>query len=226
MSFAECNGTLYATMGWEIYQRQDGSTPSWTTVFTWGQDLPLNGDGGLRGLTSIADPAGGGQVLLVAAEGPQARLLRIAPRDHFSVTTDLNVVSYASAELHTPVRGLIAAYNNMTPYPSAPQPGASPGSLLIGGYHAGTPQSPGGLGPARIAPGAYLLIRDPHGGYRSQEVLDPAITPAPALIATRTIIVSPFPSDPPGTICAGGFDAGDLTPHNSAWLYRGTPNAI
>jgi hypothetical protein len=228
MSFAECNGALYATMGWGIYQRQDGSTPSWTKVFTWGQDLPLNGDGGLRGLTSIADPAGGGQVLLVAAEGPQARLLRIAPGDHFSVTTDLNVVSYASAELHTPVRGLIAAYNNMVPYPpypSAPQPGASPGSLLIGGYHAGTPQSPSGLGRASIAPDAYLLIRDPHGGYRSQEVLDPAISPAPALVATRTIIVSPFPSDPPGTIYAGGFDAGDLLPHNSAWLYRGTPDA-
>jgi len=130
---------------------------------------------------------------------------------HFSATTDLNVVSYASAELHTPVRGLIAAYNNMVSYPpdpSASQPEASPGSLLIGGYHAATPQSPGGLGRARIAPGAYLLIRDPHGGYRSQEVLDPAITPAPALVATRTIIVSPFPSDPPETIYTGGFDAG------------------
>jgi hypothetical protein len=228
MSFAECNGRLYATVGWEIYQRQDGSTPSWTKVFTWGQDLPLNGNGGLRGLTSIADPAGGGQVLLVAAEGPQARLLRIAPRDQFSVTIDLNVASYASAELRTAVRSLIAAYNNMTlypPYSSAPQPGVSPGSLLIGGYHAATPQSPSGLGRARIAPGAYVLIRGPHGGYRSLQVLDPAITPTPALVATRTITVSPFPSDPPGTIYAGGFDAGELTPHNSAWLYRGTPNA-
>lgn len=225
MSFAECGGTLYATVGWEIYQRRDGSTPSWTKVFTWGQGLPLNGDGGLRGLTPIADPAGGGQALLVAAEGPQGRLLRLAPRDRFSVATDLDVLSYASTELHTPVRALIVAYNDMAPYPGAVQPGASPGFLLIGGYDAATPQSPSGLGPTSKAPGAYVLIRDSRGGYRSQEVLDPAITPTPALVATRTITLSPFPSDPPGTIYAGGFDAGNLTPHNSAWLYRGTPNA-
>lgn len=70
-----------------------------------------------------------------------------------------------------------------------------------------------------------MLTRDSRGGYRSMEVLDPAITPAPALVATRTIIVSPFPSDPSGTVYAGGFDAGNLTPHNSAWLYHGTPSA-
>jgi hypothetical protein len=225
MSFAECNGKLYATVAWEIYERQDGITPSWTKVFTWGQGLPLTGSGGLRGLTSIASPSGGGQVLLVAAEGRQGRLLRIAAGDHYGAASDLNVLAYASRELHTPVRALIAAYNDMTPYPSTPHPAASPGSLLIGGYHALTPQSRNGLGRFRIAPGAYLLIRDPGGGYRSLEILDPTITPTPALVATRTITSSPFPSDPPGTVYAGGFDAGQLRPHNSAWLYRGTPNA-
>jgi hypothetical protein len=225
MSFAECNGKLYATVAWEIYERQDGIAPSWTKVFTWGQGLPLTGSGGLRGLTAIADPSGGGQVLLVAAEGGQGRLLRIAPRDHYSAVADLNVLSYASRELQTPVRALIVAYNDMTPYPPAPRSAVSPGSLLIGGYHATTPQSANGLGRFDIAPGAYVLIRDSRGGYRSLEVLDPAISPTPALVATRTIISSPFPADPPGTIYAGGFDAGQLTPHNSAWLYRGTPNA-
>jgi hypothetical protein len=225
MSFAECNGKLYATVAWEIHERQDGTAPSWTKVFTWGQGLPLTGSGGLRGLTSIADPSGDGELLLVAAEGGQGRLLRIAPRGHYSAATDLDVLSFASRELHTPVRALIVAYNNMTPYPSTPHPGVSPGSLLLGGYHAKTPQSPSGLGRFHIAPGAYVLIRGPHGGYRSLEVLDPTITPRPALVATRTITSSPFPSDPPGTVYAGGFDAGQLTPHNSAWLYRGTPNA-
>ncbi len=225
MSFAECSGKLYATVAWEIYERQDGSTASWTKVFTWGQGLPLTGSGGLRGLTCIADPSGGGQALLVAAEGGQGRLLRIVPGDHYSAAADLDVLTYASRELHTPVRALIVAYNDMTPYPQAPQPGLSPGSLLIGGYDAKTPQSPNGFGPLHKAPGAYVLIRDPHGGYRSLEVLDPAITPTPALVATRTIALSSFSSDPPGTIYAGGFDAGQLTPHNSAWLYRGTRTA-
>jgi hypothetical protein len=61
------------------------------------------------------------------------------------------------------------------------------------------------------------------GHYSSVEIVDPGITPKPALVATRTLILSPFPSDPPGTLYAGGFDAGNIRPHNSAWLYRGTP---
>jgi hypothetical protein len=222
MSFAECDGKLYATVGWQIYQRRDGLAPSWHEVFTWGRGLPLNGNGGLRGLTPVSDPDYGGQALLVAAEGRQGRLLRIAPRGQFRAVTELDVLAFASRELSTPVRSLIVAYNDMTAYPSTPQPGIPAGSLLIGGYHAATPLSPVGVGTQHVAPGAYILIRDPAQGYRGLEVADPAITPAPALVATRAIAVSPFPSDPPGTVYAGGFDAGGITSHNSAWLYRGT----
>jgi hypothetical protein len=222
MSFAQCNKKLYATVGWQIYERQDGRTPSWKHVFTWGHDLPLNGYGGLRGLTSIADPAGAGEDLLVAAEGAQGRVLRIAPLDHYRHTPDLDVLSYASKELNTTVEAVIVAYNNMTRYTRTSHD-AGPTGLLIGGYDAKT--TSGGLGAQHKAPGAYVLWRDPGGGYRAQEVLDPAITPAPDLVATRAIIGSPFADDPPGTVYAGGFDAGNLRPHNSAWLYRGTPPA-
>jgi hypothetical protein len=222
MSFAQCNGKLYATVGWQIYERQDGKTPSWKHVFTWGHDLPMNGYGGLRGLTSIADPTGAGEALLAAAEGGQGRVLRIAPLDRYSHPTDLDVLSFATKELNTTVEAVIVAYNNMTRYIRTSHGAGSP-ALLIGGYDAKT--ASGGLGRQHKAPGAYVLLRDSSGGYRCQQVLDPAITPTPALVATRTIIVSPFGDDPPGTVYAGGFDAGNLTPHNSAWLYRGTPHA-
>jgi hypothetical protein len=222
MSFAQCNAKLYATVGWQIYERQDGKTPSWKHVFTWGHDLPLNGYGGLRGLTSIADPTGAGEVFLVAAEGTQGRVLRIAPLDRYSAATDLDVLSFAAEELNTTVEAVIVAYNNMTRYIRTSDDAGPPG-LLIGGYDAKT--TSGGLGSQHKAPGAYVLLRDPAGGYRGQEVLDPAIIPTPALVSTRTIIESPFADDPAGTVYAGGFDAGNLTPHNSAWLYRGTPYA-
>jgi hypothetical protein len=120
------------------------------------------------------------------------------------------------------VEAVIVAYNNMARY-TRPSDGAGPAGLLLGGYDAKL--TSGGLGPGHKAPGAYVLLRDPGGGYRCQQVLDPAITPAPALVATRAIIASPFADDPAGTVYAGGFDAGNLTPHNSAWLYRGTPRA-
>jgi hypothetical protein len=47
--------------------------------------------------------------------------------------------------------------------------------------------------------------------------------PTAELIATRTPIQSPFVEDPEGTLYAGGYDAGNQEPHNTAWLYRGVP---
>jgi hypothetical protein len=37
----------------------------------------------------------------------------------------------------------------------------------------------------------------------------------------RALAVSPFASDPVGTVYAGGFDANNNLVHNTAWLYRG-----
>lgn len=224
MSFAECDGKLYATVAWEIYERQDGPAPSWKKVFTWGNGLPLTGSGGLRGLTAVSGPPGSpgqGPALLVAAEGPQGRIVRISPREGFSSVTELDIVTALSKEWQTKVTALIVAYNDMTAYPDA----SGSGFLLIGGYDAKTPDSPSGLGSTRKAPGGFVLIRDSQGNYISREIADPAISPKPALVATRTMLRSPFRSDPPGTVYAGGFDAGNLKPHNSAWLYRGTPAA-
>jgi hypothetical protein len=34
---------------------------------------------------------------------------------------------------------------------------------------------------------------------------------------------SPFPTDPPGTVYAGGFDTDGNPVHNTAWLYKGVP---
>ena len=69
-------------------------------------------------------------------------------------------------------------------------------------------------------------MRDCMGNYTVHWVYDPSLHPVPELVAVRAIAVSPFSQDPPGTIYAGGFDAGNApTPgvHNTAWLYRGVP---
>ena len=69
-------------------------------------------------------------------------------------------------------------------------------------------------------------MRDCTGGYTVHWVYDPALHPVPELVAVRAIAVSPFSQDPPGTIYAGGFDAGHAPPpgvHNTAWLYKGVP---
>ena len=221
MSFAECDGKFYATVGWEIYQRQDGPSPSWRKVYSFGENLPFNGSGGLRGLTAIDDRSGQGQQLLVVAEGQEGQILRISPRDGFRAVTELDINDALTKVWGTPVIAGIVAYNDMTLYPD---PGDSCPSLLIGGYDAKTPYASNAIGGNNKAPGAYYLIRDCQGHYVSREIFDPSISPKPPLVATRAIIRSPFSSDPPGTLYAGGFDAGNTQPHNSAWLYRGVPS--
>ncbi|MGA9667934.1 MAG: hypothetical protein WBQ94_01930 [Terracidiphilus sp.] len=223
MSFAECDGRLYATVGWEIYEREDGAAPSWKKVFTWGKGLAFTGSGGLRGLTSIGDPSGKAQFLLVAAEGPQGLILRIAPLEGFKAVTDLDVRNFLSRTWGTAVSAEIVAYNDMTVYPDTTHSDSACPSLLIGGYDAKTPNSSTWIGANHKAPGAYFLVRDCRGHYSSREIVDSNISPKPLLVATRTMILSPFAADPKGTLYAGGFDAGNIEPHNSAWLYRGVP---
>ena len=52
---------------------------------------------------------------------------------------------------------------------------------------------------------------------------DSQIEPKPDLVAVRTLTLSPFPTDPVGTVYAGGFDANRNPVHNTAWLYKGVP---
>jgi hypothetical protein len=54
-------------------------------------------------------------------------------------------------------------------------------------------------------------------------IKDKQIEPEPQLVSVRTLAVTPFPSDPPGTVYAGGFDANNNAVHNTAWLYKGVP---
>ena len=58
-----------------------------------------------------------------------------------------------------------------------------------------------------------------------REIRDKQITPEPQLVSVRTLAVTPFSSDPPGTVYAGGFDANHNPVHNTAWLYKGVPTA-
>jgi len=80
-SFAECNGRLYAAVGQQIYERTDGVEPHWRLLYTNHYPGRISRPG-LRGLTAVASPADGGEVLLAAVEGnaPLDRARRSARR--------------------------------------------------------------------------------------------------------------------------------------------------
>lgn len=222
-SFAECNGRLYAAVHGAIYERTDGNAPAWGKIFE--TDIRSRNVTGLRGLTSIPNPSGPGEVLLASLEDNPARIYRIDPHatdssGRYAAVQELNVSSFLTESLGTRVTYAGIAYNDTTEYPD-PAGGCS--RRLIG-LEALTPRAPRTFGKQRFNPNAYYLIRDCSGRYALGEIQDLQIDPKPELVAVRALAPSPFPSDPSGTVYAAGFDANANPVHNTAWLYKGVPS--
>jgi hypothetical protein len=74
------------------------------------------------------------------------------------------------------------------------------------------------MAPARHEGDAWYLIRRSNGTYDLRR-----ISPRPgfAMIATRSIVASPFPSDSDGLYFAG-FDANFTPVHSTGWVVRST----
>jgi hypothetical protein len=217
-SFAECNDRLYATVGQQIYERTDGTTPRWRLIYS--NPNPGRSQSGLRGLTCAPSPTGQGQVLLAAVEGTAGRIIRVDPRDG-SEATDLDLHDFLSRAWGMDVGYTIAAYNNMTEVHEFRGE-----NLFLIGLEAFIPRrSPVAaghrlfnIGRGRLEGNAWYLIRSPEGNYRLRRI--PA-RPGPAMVSTRSIAVSPFPSAP-DAIYFGGFDANRTRVHNTGWIVRAT----
>jgi hypothetical protein len=223
-SFAECNGSLYAAVGQQVWQRIDSATPHWNLRYT--NPYPFYSQTGLRGLTAIADPAGGpGQVLLAAVEGNRARIVRIDPRDG-SETTDLDLGATLDQAWQTRVGYMIAAYNDM---PALRDP--RDGEVLLIGLEAyivaGAPPPPKLAeldATHRLEGGGWYLVRHADGHYNLRQItgLPPDI--GGKLVATRTIVASPFAND--AAVYLGGYDANITAAHNTAWIVRAPIAAV
>src|SRR2546429_7959951 len=109
-TFAEATGRLYAAVGQQICERVDGPTPQWRLIYT--NPRPGHSETGLRGLTAI--PGGsGGEALLAAVEGSEARLVRVDPASG-SEATELDLRDFLGRAWGMRVNSPIAAYNDMT----------------------------------------------------------------------------------------------------------------
>jgi hypothetical protein len=217
-AFAESEGVLYAAVGQQIYQRVDGPGPTWKLVYTNPQ--PGHSETGLRGLTAIANPAGGGESLLAAVEGTAARIVRVDPKTGRDAT-DVDVRDLLADAWRMPVGYVIAAYNDMTKLPQAG------GEELLIGLESFIPpraQMPAGhislnVGHGRLEGGAWYLVRHKDGRYDLRQIKANLPTIGEALVATRSIVRSPFPGDGDG-LYFGGYDANKAAAHNTAWVVR------
>ena len=217
-SFAECNGRLYAAVGQQIYERVDGAQPQWRLVYT--NHYPGHSETGLRGLTAIPNPSGGGEVLLAAVEGSSARLVRVDPRDGGDAT-ELDLANFLGNAWGMPAGYVIAAYNDMT---KTRDPGGGD-ALLIGLEAFVPPNAPiaaghnvVNVGYGRLDAGGWYLVRHTAGRYDLRQIGAPSGWP---LVATRSIRALPFPQERDALYFAG-YDANKAPAHNTAWIMRST----
>ncbi len=220
-SFAECNDQLYAAVGQHIYERVDGTNPHWRLLYT--NRYPGHSETGLRGLTAIHGSSGHGEVLLAAVEGSAARIVRVDPRDGSEVT-EVDLPDLLGRQWGMPVGYVIAAYNDM-----AKVGDPDGGEALLIGLEAFIPiRAPIAAGHSvvnveygRLEAGGWYLVRRATGSYELRQIGAP---PGRALVATRSIRVSPFPEEGP-VIYFAGYDANKAPAHNTAWIFRSTATA-
>ena len=217
-SFAECDDRLYAAVGQQIYERIDGPQAHWRLLYT--NSLIKRSETGLRGLTAIANPAGGGQTLIVAVEGAASRIVRVDPRDG-EEAVDLDLQDYLGKAWGMRVSYTIAAYNDMVAIPDSKGSNAlligveafiAPGETISAGHTVVE------VGRGRLESAAWYLVRRPRGQYSLHRVGDRPVLP---MVATRAIAASPFPQDSDRLYFAG-YDANKSPAHNTAWIMRST----
>ena len=210
-AFAEANGVLYVTCFRAMYRRVDGPAPSWVRVFFYDHPL-LPNNSGLRGLTAIPNPSGTGQALLVALEGRAGRVYRIDPASNYKAVVELDIVDFLRRQWKTqsPLY-VITAYNDM---PTVTAPRSGPTVRLLG-LQAHDPQ------PGRET-SAWYLVRHSDASYELHEIhaIPGSKRSNPALVAVRTIAVSPFPADAGGVVYFGGYDCNSKPAHDTAWMYE------
>jgi hypothetical protein len=217
-SFAEANGRLYAAVGQQIYERIDGRQPRWRLIYT--NPHPGHSETGLRGLTAV--PAGSGEALLAAVEGYAPRLVRIEPTNGNDVT-ELNLDDFLANAWQMRPNYVIAAYNDMARVHELS------GDVLLIGLMAFIPRNQTiaaghnvvDVGYGQVESGAWYLVRSPHGQYSLHHVVTTSHRP---LVATRSIMASPFPGED-GAIYFAGYDANKSPAHNTAWIARANASA-
>lgn len=209
MSFADANGSIYASAGTSVYRRSDGRSPQWVKVYS--DDTREHWElGGIRGLTAVASPTGAGESLLFSHTN---RIIRVDPAHRHKATIELQIGKLLARSWGRRIRrAIIAAYTDMLPIRD-PATGRTVHIMGVQGTVSGQPAFGGWY------PGGSYLIRYPDRSYRLKEVNGRWKPGTPMLVAVRTFALSPFSKDA-GHVYFGGFDANFRAAHDTAWIFR------
>ena len=215
------NGELYFSSGSKLYKRNDGINYSYSVSHDF-SDLSTNINsavGGIRGLTTISNPNGTNETLLLmwCPDGQsKGTIYRLEPNGnggfdrYYETKISLLVENYL---VGSSVSYLLGAYNEFYKYTD---PLTNDTYHIIGfesSISAGSQPTWNGY-----YSGALFAKRDNNMQYTLEEVNGTIGMNDTALVAIRCYVKSPFNND--HSIYFGGFDPNGNISTNMAWIYK------
>ena len=221
LGIAIANNALYFSSGNKIFKRNDGFNPSYDVVHDF-IDLGSNINsavGGIRGLSTISNPSGVNEsMLLMWCPNGQSRgtIFRLDPNESqefdrvYETKISLLVEDYLPGET---VTYLLGAYNE---FYSFTDPITNDEYNIIGiesllqGDNYPTWNS--------FYSGAIFVLRDNSAQYELQEINGAIDFDDNPLVSVRCYVESPFENE--DALYFGGFDPNGYTSTNNAWIYK------
>ena len=221
LGIAIANNVLYFSSGNKIFKRNDGFNPSYDVVHDF-IDLGSNINsavGGIRGLSTISNPSGVNEsMLLMWCPNGQSRgtIFRLDPNESqefdrvYETKISLLVENYLPGET---VTYLLGAYNE---FYSFTDPATNEEYNIIGiesllqGDNYPTWNS--------FYSGAIFALRDNSAQYELQEINGAIDFDDNPLVSVRCYVESPFENE--DALYFGGFDPNGYTSTNNAWIYK------
>ncbi len=223
LGIVEANGSLFFSVGGVIYKRIDGPSPTYTEVLNLGDGV--NADvGGIRGLTTIANPNGTGESILFmwAPNGRSiGQVKRLDPDGSGGYTAhdEANMRDLMSAALGTEVGYVLGAHSNMYPF-THPRTGEV---VHIIGFQ-GTLKGSDHLEWAnKLYAGAMYAVRSADQTCAVHEVNGTYMPGKPVLVSPRTFARSPFGDD---MLFVGGHDCSSIRSDDMAWIFRASLDTV
>ena len=221
LGITTANNTLYFSSGNQLYRRQDGVSLSYSVAHDF-SDLSTtinSAVGGIRGLTTIPNPNGNDEALLLMwCPNGQSKgvIYRLEPdgaegfNRFYETKISLLVESYLPG---TSVTYLLGAYNEFYTYVEP----FTNDTIHIVGFEA---DITGGGYPTwnGYYKGGVFTKRDADMQYTLEEINGPIGINDTALVANRCYVKSPFGNE--NAIYFGGFDPNSNTATNMAWIYK------
>ena len=227
LGIAIANNSLYFSSGNKIFKRNDGFNPSYDVVHDF-LDLGSNINsavGGIRGLSTIPNPSGVNEsMLLMWCPNGQSRgtIFRLDSSESqgfdrvYETKISLLVEDYLPG---VTVTYLLGAYNE---FYSFTDPASNEEYHIIGiesllqGENYPTWNS--------FYSGAIFVLRDNSAQYELQEINGAIDFEDNPLVAVRCYVKSPFENE--DALYFGGFDPNGYTSTNNAWIYKRIWNTL